>query len=100
MYCSERALLSPSQWDSENLYDKPNAGVPLFIKAVMVNNAITKMKPGKPAGPSGIVAELLKSSGNSGTKLIAGLINVNTGKFHQTGKVATSLNSTKVKGTR
>ena len=49
--------------------------MPLFIKAEMVNNAITKMKPGKAAGPSGIVTEMLKSSGTSGTNLIVDLIN-------------------------
>ena len=33
------------------------------------------MKPGKAAGPSGIISEMLKSSGDSGTKLMAELIN-------------------------
>ena len=70
-----RLLNVEFSWDSENLNDIPNAGVPLLIKAEMVNNAITKMKPGKAAGPSGIVAEMLKSSGTSGTNLIADLIN-------------------------
>ena len=80
MYCLERALLSPSQCRilmgfREPINDKPNAGVPLFIKAEMVNNAITKVEPGKASGRSGIDAEMLKSSGTSGTNLIADLIN-------------------------
>ena len=37
----------------------------------MVVKAITKMKTGKAAGPSGIVAEMLKASGDTGAGLVA-----------------------------
>ena len=37
--------------------------------------AITKMKTGKSAGPSGIVAEMLKASGDTGARLVADLAN-------------------------
>ena len=41
----------------------------------MVVKAIMKMKNGKPAGPSGIVAEMLKTSGDTGVRLVADLAN-------------------------
>ena len=41
----------------------------------MAQKAISKMKLGKAAGPSNIVAELLKASGEIGIKLITGLAN-------------------------
>ena len=41
----------------------------------MVVKAITKMKTGKAAGPSGIVAEILKASGDTGARLVADLAN-------------------------
>ena len=37
--------------------------------------AITKMKTDKAAGPSGIVAEMLKASGDTGARLVADLAN-------------------------
>ena len=44
----------------------------------MVVKAITKMKTGKAAGPSGIVAEMLKASGDTGARLVADLANMVT----------------------
>ena len=41
----------------------------------MATKAIAKMKIGKAAGPSGIVAEILKASGFTGTKLVDELVN-------------------------
>ena len=41
----------------------------------MVAKAIIKMKNGKAAGPSGIVAEMLKASGDTGVQLVADLPN-------------------------
>ena len=41
----------------------------------MVVKAITKMKTGKAAGPSGIVAEMLKASCDTGARLVADLAN-------------------------
>ena len=41
----------------------------------MVVKAITKMKTGKAAGPTGIVAEMLNVSGDTGARLVADLAN-------------------------
>ena len=41
----------------------------------MVVKTITKMKTGKAAGPSGIVAEMLKASGDTGARLVADFAN-------------------------
>ena len=41
---------------------KPVAGPPILVTGVMIAEAISKMKPGKSRGPSGIVADLLKAS--------------------------------------
>ena len=53
----------------------PVAGPPIHIDVEMVVKAITKMKTGKAAGPSGIVAEMLKASGDTGARLVADLAN-------------------------
>ena len=42
----------------------PIPGVPPLITVDMVFKAVSKMKPGKAAGPSGIVAEMLKAAGS------------------------------------
>lgn len=62
-------------WDSNSLVAEPIAGVPLYISTELVNKAVAKMKPGKAAGPSGITSEMLKSSGNAGSIMIANLLN-------------------------
>ena len=53
----------------------PVVGPPIHIDVEMVVKAITKMKTGKAAGPSGIVAEMLKVSGDTGARLVADLAN-------------------------
>ena len=77
----ERLLNIEFPWDSDVLVDEPIAGVPVYVTEDLVIKAINKMKPGKAAGPSGIVAEMLKCSGQSGAKMIADLANkiINTG---------------------
>ena len=60
----ERLLNEEFPWNSDNLSNVPIAGPPiLYITVEMVTKAIAKMKSGKAAGPSGIVAEMLKSAG-------------------------------------
>ena len=44
------------------------------ITTAMVRKAINKMSLGKAAGPSGIVAEMLKAAGSSGASMIRDLI--------------------------
>ena len=41
----------------------------------MVREAVSKMKKGKAAGPSGVVAEMLKAAGKTGIEMITNLIN-------------------------
>ena len=59
----------------EDLTADPVVGPPIHIDVEMVVEAITKMKTGKAAGPSGIVAEMLKASGDTGARLVADLAN-------------------------
>ena len=62
-------------WNPNHLNADPVEGPPIQITIEMVATAIAKMKPGKAAGPSGIVAEMLKASGGTGAKLVAELAN-------------------------
>ena len=62
-------------WNPENLDADPVVGPPIHIDVEMVVKAITKMETGKAAGPSGIVAEMLKASGDTGARLVADLAN-------------------------
>ena len=62
-------------WNPEDLTADPVVGPPIHIDVEMVVKAITKMKTGKAAGPSGIVAEMLKASGDTGARLDADLAN-------------------------
>ena len=61
----ERLLNEEFSWNSEDLTADPVVGPPIHIDVEMVMKAITKMKTGKAAGPSGIVAEMLKASGDT-----------------------------------
>ena len=67
----ERLLNEEFSWNPEDLTADP----PIHIDVEMVVKAITKMKTGKAAGPSGIVAERLKASGDTGARLVADLAN-------------------------
>ena len=62
-------------WNPEDLTADPVVGPPIHIDVEMMVKAITKMKTGKAAGPSGIVAEMLKASGDTGARLVADLAN-------------------------
>ena len=71
----ERLLNEEFSWIPEDLTADPVVGPPIHIDVEMVVKAITKMKTGKAAGPSGIVAEMLKASGDTGARLVADLAN-------------------------
>ena len=71
----ERFLNEEFSWNPEDLTADPVVGPPIHIDVEMVVKAITKMKTGKAAGPSGIVAEMLKASGDTGARLVSDLAN-------------------------
>ena len=48
-------------------------GPPIPITIDMVKKAISKMKSGKAAGPSGIVVEMIKAAGDTGATMIRDL---------------------------
>ena len=71
----ERLLNEEFPWNPDDLSADPVAGPAIIITVDMVRSAIARMKLGKAAGPSGIVAEMLKASGEAGARLIADLAN-------------------------
>ena len=72
---TEPLLNEEFSWNPKDLTADPVVGPPVHIDVEMVVKAITKMKTGKAAGPSGIVAEMLKASGDTGARLVADLAN-------------------------
>ena len=71
----EQLLNEECSWNPEDLTADPVVGPPIHIDVEMAVKAITKMKTGKAAGPSGIVVEMLKASGDTGARLVADLAN-------------------------
>ena len=72
----ERLLDVEFPWDPSHLvHEDPIPGVPPHITVDMVSSAVSKMKCGKAAGPSGIIAEMLKAAGDPCLQLIADLTN-------------------------
>ena len=62
-------------WDEGTLPDAPPVeGPPLPITDKMVTKALAKMQPGKSAGPSGIIVEMLKAVGSKGIDFLRKLI--------------------------
>ena len=62
--------------DSEHLSDAdPVGGPPLLITPEMVSKSVSKMKLGKAASPSGVVAEMLKAAGEQCYTMLADLAN-------------------------
>ena len=49
--------------------------VKVLITNDMVRKAVCKMIPGKAAGPSGVVSEMIKASDGAGFELVRDLIN-------------------------
>ena len=63
-------------WDMKGLTEvKPVCGPGEKISEVEVEAAIGKMKLGKAAGPSGVVADMLKAAGDDGTRWMTELCN-------------------------
>ncbi|MEW8582762.1 MAG: reverse transcriptase domain-containing protein [Candidatus Thiodiazotropha endolucinida] len=61
-------------WDPAHLSDEPPVeGPPIPITLDMVKKATSKMKIGKAAGPSGIVAEMIIAAGDAGATMIRDL---------------------------
>ena len=68
----ERLLNVEFDWDPDHLSNEPPLeGPPIPID--MVKKAISKMKSGKAAGPSGIVVEMIKAAGDTGATMIRDL---------------------------
>ena len=66
-----RLLNVEFDWPSNSLpVIAPIAGPPPGVSASQVRKALSKMKSGRAAGPSGITAELLKATGNAGVECI------------------------------
>ena len=72
----ERLLNVEFPWDRENLPPAhPVQGPAVFIPREMVVGAVKKLKNGKAPGPSGVVGEMLKASGEAGTDMLHHLVN-------------------------
>ena len=70
----ERLLNIEFDWDPDHLSNEPPLeGPPIPITIDMVKKAISKMKSGKAAGPSGIVVEMIKAAGDTGATMIRDL---------------------------
>ena len=70
----ERLLNVEFDWDPDHLSNEsPLEGPPIPITIDMVKKAISKMKSGKAAGPSGIVVEMIKAAGDTGATMIRDL---------------------------
>ena len=66
-----RLLNVEFEWPSDSLPEvAPVAGPPPSVSAELVRKALIKMKCGKAAGPSGIIAEMLKAAGEEGVELV------------------------------
>ena len=72
----ERLLNVEFPWLEDDLPAvEPISGPPIFVTPEMVLSAVSKMKNGKAAGPSGIVAEMFKSSPIVCSRLISDICN-------------------------
>ena len=71
----ERLLNVEFPWNPEDLSEEsPVEGPSEPITLEMITKAITKMASGKAAGPSGIVAEMLKPVGEAGAEEVCDLV--------------------------
>ena len=71
----ERLLNVELPWNPEDLSEEsPVEGPSEPITLEMITKAITKMASGKAAGPSGIVAEMLKPVGEAGAEEVRDLV--------------------------
>ena len=70
----QRLLSAEFDWDPKHLSDEsPVEEPPIPITIDMVMKAISLMKPSKAAGPSGIVVEMIKAAGDTGTSMTSDL---------------------------
>ena len=70
----ERLLNVEFDWYPDHLSkEPPYEGPSIPITIDMVKMAISKMKSGKAAGPSGILVEIIKAAGDTGTTMIQDL---------------------------
>ena len=73
----ERLLNVEFPWDPTHLDNcDPIPGVPLLTTVDMVSKAVAKMKVGKAAGPSGIIAEMIKAAGDPCIQLLTDITNL------------------------
>ena len=71
----EKLLNTEFPWDREHLeMAEAVAGPAIRIEKEMVREAVNKMKA-KAAGPSAVVAEMLKAAGETGIEMITNLTN-------------------------
>ena len=70
----QRLLNIKFDWEPDNLSDKPTVeGLPNPITTDTVKKAISKMKAGKALDPSGIVVQMIRAAGDTGTSMICDL---------------------------
>ena len=63
-------------WDRHTLsVEHPVSGPAVRVTEKMVEKAVSKMKNGKAAGPSGIVSEMVKAAGEVGLHMVTNLVN-------------------------
>ena len=73
----ERLLNVEFPWNPEDLLEESSVEGPSEpINLEMITKAITKMASGKAAGPSGIVAEMLKPVGEAGAEEVRDLVEI------------------------
>ena len=96
-----RLLNVEFEWPSDSLPDAPPvSGPPPCVTDALIRKALSKMKPGKAAGPSGIIAEMLKATGEKGVDLAKQLAQAvfNSGEIPDDWEVSHILNLFKGKG--
>ena len=72
----ERLLIVEIPWNPDDLSAAdPIHSAPVQITEKMIKEAVKRMKVGKAAGPSGVVAEMLKVSGQRCSSLFTELMN-------------------------
>ena len=72
----EKLLNEEFSWDTNLLQmENPKEGPAPWLEKDAIYTALNKMKDGKAAGVSGIVAEMLKASGEAGLELFIELFN-------------------------
>ena len=70
-----RLLNVEFEWPSDSLPEvAPVAGPPPGVSKELVRKALSRMKSGKAAGPSGVLAEMLKAAGEEGIELTRDLV--------------------------